>query len=175
MLLLSGGIACAQSADFIVLKRKGRTVKTFYKGSNIEFLTTGGAYRDALIRNIRNDSIFLQEFLIRRIPTTLGFYITDTAGSFSYAYNYKEIYHFGKENKGFNVSGSGAALMGGGALLTLASGVSYLVDKSKFSPGLLAAAVGLGGLGYVMSKSGSKGITVGKKGYTIEYINISAK
>lgn len=175
ILLFASNFSYGQSADFIVLKRKGKTVQTFFKGSHIEFITAAGAYRNAEINDIKSDSIFLQEFLVRRVLTTLGFFINDTAGSFRFQYSYKDIYRFGKENKKFNVNGSGAALLGGGLLLTLASGVSYIADKDKFSPGLLAAAVGLGGLGYLMTKSGSKGIVPGKRHYTLEYIHVSAK
>lgn len=164
----------AQS-DFIILKKKDRTIKTFYAGQNIEFVTTGGAYRNAFINQIKNDSIFLQEFLIRRIPSTLGFIINDTTGSFRYSYNYKEIKSFGRENKHFNVGGSGAALLGGGTLLALGSGVVYLADREKFSPALLAASVGLAGLGYTMSKAGNKAITIGKNNYQLQYMNMSVK
>ncbi len=161
----------AQSADFIILKKKNKTIKLFYRGSNIEFVTTNGAYRNALIKDIKNDSIFLQEFLINRVPTTLGFFIIDTLGSFRYAYNYKQIAHFGKENKKFNVGGSGAALLGGGTVLTLASGVVYIADKKNFSPTLLAAGAGLAAVGYLMNKGSGKGITIGKKHYRLQYMN----
>jgi len=164
--------AQSQSSDFIILKKKNKTIRNIFAGYNLEFVTTSGVYRDAYINAIINDSIYLQEFQIYRRPTTLGTYILDTVGSFRYVYHYKEIGSFGpKKEKGFNVSGSGSALMGGGALLTLASGVSYLANKEKFSPGLLAAAVGLGGLGYLMSRSSGKGMTIGKK-YTLQYMKM---
>ncbi len=163
----------AQGSDFIMLKKRNHTLQTYYTGSNIEFITTSGAYRNGLINSIKHDSIYMQEFVVRRIPTTFGTYILDTAGSFRYVYHYKEIKAFGKEQKGFNVSGSGAALLGGGILLTFASGISYLIDKDKFSPGLLGAAVGLGTLGYFMSKSGSKGTVIGKRGYHLQYMGVS--
>lgn len=174
LLLFSQG-AFSQSADYILLKKKNRVVQTFFKGSHIEFVTTRGAYRDAQIRDIRNDSIFLQEYLIKRVPTTLGFFIIDTAGSFSYKYHYKEIGSFGKTNKKFNVLNSGSSLFSGGLLITLASGVSYIANKKKFSPGLAAAGVGLGGLGYLTVKAAGKPIVPGKRKYKLEYINISAK
>ncbi len=164
----------AQSNDFIILKKKSTTIKTFFKGSQIEFITTNGAYRNAVINEIRNDSIFLKEYIINRIPTTLGFYIDDTIGSYHYAYHYTEIYKFNKSNKKFNVGGSGAALLGGGLLITLASGVVYIADKEKFSPSLLAAGAGLGALGFLISKKSGKGITVGKNKYSLQYITISS-
>ena len=171
LFLLAGFTANAQSADFIILKKKNKTVDIFYKGSNIEFITTTGAYRNAVINNIKNDSIFLQEFLINRVPTTLGFYVIDTIGSFRYAYNYKQIGHFGKENKKFNVAGSGAALLGGGTLLSLASGVVYIADRKNFSPGLLGVGAGLAAVGYLIGKGSNKGITIGKKHYRLQYMN----
>ena len=164
--------AVAQSSDFLILKKKNKAVRNIFAGTNIEFVSTNGAYRDAYITGIKNDSLYSQEFVITRNPTTFGTYMLDTAGSFRYVYHYNQIASFGaKKQKGFNMTGSGAALMGGGALLTLASGVSYLADKEKFSPGLLAAAVGLGGLGYLMNSSSGKGIVIGKK-YRLQYMKM---
>src|SRR5690606_30199488 len=130
--------AFAQQSDFLVLKKKQKTVATYFTGNHIEFMTKSGAYRNALITGIQNDSIFLKEFLVRRIPTTIGTFILDTAGSFSYQYHYLQIHSFGPPNiKGFNIAGSGAALMGGATLLILGSGIVYISDREKFSPNLL--------------------------------------
>lgn len=162
-----------QSSDILLLKKANKTIAHYYAGTHISFTSTTGAYRDAEITQIKNDSLFLQEYLIRRLPTTLGFYITDTAGSFRFVYHYNQVKNMGQPgNKNFNVSGSGAALLGGGILLTLASGVVYVADREKFSPALLGAAVGLGAVGYLMSKAGSKGIIIGKRGYQFQYINM---
>ncbi len=161
----------AQSSDFIILKKKNKTIKMFYTGSNIEFVSNTGAYRNAVITKIKNDSIFLKEYLISRIPTTLGFFVIDTIGSYHFEYNYNQIAHFGKVNKKFNVGGSGAALMGGGTLLTLASGVVYVADRENFSPALMLSAIGLAGLGYLMNKSSRKGITIRKNHYRLQYMN----
>ncbi|RYF86596.1 MAG: hypothetical protein EOO03_11615 [Chitinophagaceae bacterium] len=163
----------AQPSDFIILKKKDKPVQNFYAGTQIEFVTVNGVYRNGLITSIKNDSIYVQEFLVRRLPTVLGTFVNDTAGSYRYVYHYKNIASFGaKPNKGFNVSGSGAALLGGGTLLTLASGVSYLADKEKFSPELLAGAVALGTAGYFMSRSGRNGIVLGKK-YSLHYMKLT--
>ncbi len=173
LFLLFSTIGFAQPTDFIILKKKDRPVKYFYTGSQIEFVSTDGAYRNALITAIKNDSIYLQEFLIRRVPTVFGSYMNDTAGSFRYTYHYKQVHSFGKElQKGFNVAGSGAALLGGGILLTIASGVSYIADKEKFSPELLGAAVALATAGYFMSRSGRNGLVIGKK-YSLQYMDVT--
>ena len=171
LFIFAGIVVKAQSSDFIILKKKNKTVKLFYKADNIEFVTATGAYRNAVINNIKNDSIFLQEFLISKRPTTLGFFVIDTLGSFKFAYNYQEIYHFGQENKKFNLAGSGATLVGGGSLIVLASGVAYLADNKNFSPALLAAGAGLTAIGYLISKGSNQGITIGKRHYRLEYIS----
>jgi hypothetical protein len=170
-ILMSAQCLYAQHSDFIILKKGSRNIHTYFPGTNIDFVTSNGAYRNALITDIKNDSVFLQEFLIRRAITQLGFYIIDTVGSFRYKYHYNDIAKIGKQEKKFNWKGSGAALLGGGILITLASGVVYLVDRDKFSPGLMAGAAALGVAGYFMSKSG-KGIVIGKK-YRLQYMRLS--
>ncbi|MEO6584137.1 MAG: hypothetical protein ABIO05_07420 [Ferruginibacter sp.] len=162
----------AQPSDFIILKNRGKTIKSFYSGTQIEFVSTTGAYRNALINRIANDTMYLQEFLIRRIPTTLGTYIIDTAGSFRYAYHYNQVKLFGRESKKFNLMGSGSSLIGGGILLVLASGVVYLADRDNFSPELMGAAAVLATGGYLIKKNGSKGMAIGKK-YTLEYMDVT--
>lgn len=173
LLLFVASAVHAQPSDFIILKKKDKTIRSYYAGTQIEFVTSSGAYRNALINRIVHDTIYLQEFLVRRIPTQLGFYITDTAGSYRFAYHYNQIAAFGKKQKGFNLSGSGASLLGGGILLTLANAVVYLVDRDKFSPALLGASVGLGAIGYVLLKAGNKGIVIGKRNYRLEYIKVT--
>ncbi len=148
---------------------------TFYSGSQISFTAESGAFINAQINGIKNDTLYLQEFIIRYLPTTLGTYIIDTAGSYHYKYHYKQIAVIGqKEKTNFNVKGSGAVLLGGGILLTLASGVVYVADREKFSAPLLLTSVGLGTLGYFLAKGkkGGNGMRIGKK-YKLVYMNMS--
>lgn len=165
----------AQTPDFLVLKKKGKTIRSFYSGTNIEFTTVHGVYKNASITDIRNDSLFVREYIVRQAMTQMGFYVLDTAGSLSFAYPYKDIAVIGKKSKGFNWSGSGAALLSGGILITLASGVVYLADKDKFSPELLGAGAGLGFIGYLLMRSSKNEYDLSKKKYTLEYINLSGK
>ena len=165
----------AQSADFIILKKKNKTVEKYYSGSDIDLITTKGVSVHARINAIKNDTLFLQEFLVRQMPTTYGSFIYDTAGSYHYKYHYNQVKAIGKkERTNFNLRGSGAALLGGGALLTVASGVVYLADRKKFSAPLLIAAVGLGTAGYFMSRGGSNTMVIGKK-YRLVYMDMSDK
>lgn len=167
--------AQAQQADFIMLKKHNKTVTTFYSGMHISFTSESGAYLDdAYINGIKNDTLYVQQFIIQYLPTNIGTFIIDTVGSYHYKYDYNQITVIGqKQRTNFNVKGSGAALLGGGALIALASGVVYLADREKFSAPLLLASVGLGTLGYFMAK-GKKGngLVIGKK-YKLQYMNMS--
>lgn len=176
-LLFISASSFSQSADFIILKKHNKTIATFYSGSTISFTNESGAFINATINGIKNDTLYLQEFIIRYQPTTIGTYIIDTAGSYHYQYNYRQIKMIGrKEKTNFNTKGSGAALFGGGILLTLGSGVVYVADREKFSAPLLLTSVGLGTLGYFMAK-GKKhggGMLIGRK-YRLVYMNMSNK
>ncbi|MBL0356585.1 MAG: hypothetical protein IPP72_06655 [Chitinophagaceae bacterium] len=161
-------VSFAQPSDFILFKKKDRTLKTFFTGGQIMFTSTTGAYIEANITAIRNDTLFLKQYTIRQVPTQLGIYVLDTTYYYT-RYHYKQITSIGETGRRFNWGGSGAVLMGGGLLLTVASGVVYLADNKKFSPELLGAAVGLFGVGYLLTKTAGKGMVIGKK-YSLVYI-----
>ncbi|MEO6719939.1 MAG: hypothetical protein ABIN67_06210 [Ferruginibacter sp.] len=166
------GQCFAQRSDVIMFKKRNKTIDRFYSGKEIAFTTINGAYVKANIEGIKSDTLFLKEYIVRTVPTRLGVYILDTMAVYNLKYHYNEIKTIGKESKGFNLSGSAASLMGGGSLLMLASGIVYLADREKFSPALLIASASLAGLGYLMAKTGGKGMEIGKK-YHLVYLNLS--
>jgi hypothetical protein len=171
ILMFCAGNVFAQASDFILFKKKGITQKTYFTGSTIIFTSKSGANIEANILAIKNDSLFLQQYITRPVMTQLGVYVLDTS-FYYYQYHYKDIASIGKTGRRFDWAGSGGALMGGGLLLTVASGVVYLADNKKFSPELLAASVGLMGVGYLLSRSAGKGMVIGKK-YSLEYVRTS--
>lgn len=173
LFILFSGVVNAQHSDFLILKKSNKTIKSFYSGVNIELITNSGVYKNGTINKIQNDSIFLQEFLVNKSMTSMGFYVIDTLGSFHYNYYYKDILSIIKKSKAnFDWSTSGATLLGGGMLLTIASGIVYLADRDKFSPQLLLAGAGLGVIGYFMSKIKPKNVVIGKRNYRLEYIKM---
>jgi hypothetical protein len=161
----------AQASDFILFKKKGITQKTYFTGSTINFTSSNGAAIEANILAIRNDSLLLRQYITRPVMSQLGVYVLDTS-FYYYQYHYKDIAAIGRTGRRFDWVSSGGALMGGGLLLTVASGVVYLADNKRFSPELLGAAVGLTGVGYLLSRSGGKGMVIGKK-YSMEYIRVT--
>ena len=161
----------SQSADFILFKKKNRTIGSYYTGNNIAFTNQDGNYIEAKITEIKHDTLFLRQFIVQQVPTNFGVYILDTVGSYRYQYHYNQIKAIGRTGRKFNTSASGAALFGGGVVLAIASAVVYVADRNKFSPQLLTASVGLGGIGYLMTKFGGKGMIIGKK-YSLVYVDV---
>ncbi len=162
----------AQQSDFLLLKKKDKTIARYYADMDINFTTNTGAYMNGRIQRIKNDTLFLKEYLVRTAMTQLGVYVLDTVGTYNHQYHYKQIHAIGKESKGLNLSASAASLMGGGILLSVGSGIVYLADRENFSPTLLITAASLGTLGYILAKSGGKGIVMGKK-YKLVYVGLS--
>lgn len=162
----------AQANDFIVLKKNGRTLTSLFAGSLAEFTTDRGYYAGR-ITSILHDSIFLVEYDVRQVPTHLGVYVLDTVAFYRLKFNYHEITYMGKKaDKGFNWSGSGGSLFGGGLLLTtvgLGTWIFFKPGTTYHAPAslILASAV-LGGVGYLLMKKGS-GYKIGNK-YSLEYI-----
>jgi hypothetical protein len=166
----------SQASDFIVVKKDQRTVKSFFAGSNISFETDRGHY-SGQITSIKKDSIFMNQYDIRQIPTQFGVYIIDTVATYRLAFNYKEILALEKSKKrGFNWASSGGNLLGGGILITAAGLGSWLFTKagtqSHASPALVIGGAALAGVGYLLLRSNNAGYTIGKK-YQLQYIRVN--
>lgn len=170
-LLFIASSALGQSADFITLKKRSKTIKTFFKGSPVNFVGTNGQQYQAVIDDIRNDSLFVSEYIIVQMPTRLGVYVLDTAARYRYKFHYNEVRSVFYEKKGFNYANSGYSLMGGSALLLVGSGIAYLADRSKFSLPLMGAAAGLGVVGYLLTRVQNTNFVIGKK-YSLHYIAV---
>ncbi len=165
----------AQPSDIMILKKHSRTLQTFFPGSAITFYTAS-SYYDGYVTSINNDSVFLIQYAIKQMPTTLGVYILDTLASYRSGINYKEIIGFGKNrSKGFDWSGSGGVLLGGGTLLAIVGLGTWIFTKPNTqyyaSPYLVGGAALLAVIGYLLAKSGSKGMELGKK-YSLNYIPV---
>jgi hypothetical protein len=164
--------AIAQS-DMLLLKKKNTTIATYTAGNHIAFTATNGNYVEADITAIQNDTLYLRQYAIHQVFTTLGVYMPDTVNSYYIKYSYEDILSIPKTGRHFDVAASGNSLFAGGILLTVASGIVYVADRSKFSPGLLIAGASLGVIGYFMSRHNSSEWKIGKK-YRLSYLSVSS-
>lgn len=162
-------------SDLLILKKNNRKVESFFPGSEIDF-STADRYFEAFITAIKNDSVFLVQYNIQRVMTTLGVYILDTVSEYHYAVNYHSIISIGKKRNGFDLNASGSALFGGGILLTTAGLITWIFSKPHTqyyaSKQLVIGAAALAAIGYFLMKSGNKAMTLGKK-YSLTYIKMT--
>ncbi len=165
----------SQPSDFIVLKKDQRTIKNFFAGSNISFQTANGYYSGKIV-SVKKDSLFIEEYDIRQVPTNLGVYVIDTVATYRLAFNYKEIIKMeNQKRKGFSWAASGGSLLGGGILITAVGLGTWIFTKPgtqyHASPALVISGAALAGVGYLLLKSSNSNYAIGKK-YQLEYIKV---
>lgn len=166
--------SCNAQNDLLILKKNNRTVESFYPGSEMDFSTNTRFY-EAYVTSIEKDSVFLVQYDVRRVYTNLGVFVLDTVAQYHFGVNYHDIISFGKARKNFDWNSSGAALFGGGVLLTTAGLVTWIFAKPNTRyyarPELVIGAAAIAAVGYLLMKSGNKTMVLGKK-YTLHYIKM---
>ncbi len=173
--LFSYALCLSQPSDFIVLKKDTRTIKSFFAGSLIGFETDGGFY-SGKITAVKKDSLFINQYDVRQVPTNLGVYVLDTVAVYRLKFNYKEIGKIeNQKRKGFNWAASGGSLLGGGILITAVGLGTWVFTKPgtqyHASPALVIGGAALAGTGYLLLKSNGNYYAIGKK-YRLEYIKV---
>jgi hypothetical protein len=165
---------CTAQNDLLILKKNNRNVESFYPGSEMDF-STNARYYEAYVTSIEKDSVFLVQYDVRRVYTNLGVFVLDTVAQYHFGINYHDIISFGKKRKNFDWNSSGAALFGGGVLLTTAGLATWVFAKPNTRyyarPQLVIGAAALAAVGYLLMKSGNKTMILGKK-YTLHYIKM---
>lgn len=165
----------SQPSDFIVVKKDQRTIKSFFAGSNITFQTDAGYY-SGQITSIKKDSLFINQYDVRQVPTNLGVYVLDTVATYRLAFNYRDITNIeNQKRKGFDWAASGGSLFGGGILITAVGLGTWIFAKPgtqyHASPVLVISGAALAGIGYLLLRSKSNKYRIGKK-YQVAYVRV---
>jgi hypothetical protein len=173
ILLFSSAKIFSQASDFITVKKhNNRTIKTFFPGVPISFVTVYKRPVNGTITDIRHDSIFVKEWDVRVVPTTFGVTVLDTAGVYITGFHYKEIETIDVSDRTqFQQVTAGRILIIGGigyTALNIING-AYLHEpitdsKNLKNLGIAAGAVGTGLLINYLSRHRRK--------YLIEYIRM---
>ncbi|MCW5914625.1 MAG: hypothetical protein KIT66_08450 [Chitinophagaceae bacterium] len=159
--------------EMLILKKKGKVEKSFFKGSEMLF-DLGMGMQKGNIYQFKNDSVFLVWYDVRPVMTSLGITISDTVSSYRYGFPYADIVAIGKEQKGWNWNAAGASLFGGGSLLTIAGLATWVFaekDTRYYArPEFVAASAAATGIGYLLLRAKGHKMKIGRK-FTLEYIN----
>lgn len=167
-------LASAQG-DMLLLKKKGKVIKTYFPGSVI-YVNVGDGFQEFYINKLENDTLFLFQYQIRDYMTNLGLPKKDTTGTIGYVFHYNEILSlYQPKTSGWDWRVSGASLFGGGVLLTAAGLLTWVFSEKNSRyyarPEFVGASAALAGIGYLLlqAHSGNKW-TIGHK-YTLQYIS----
>lgn len=164
----------SQASDFItVVKRNGRTVKSFFPGVPISFQTFDHRQSSGMIMAIRHDSLFVKEWDIRPMINGFGIPVVDTVAFYINGFHYKEIdkIEVSDRMKFQQVTIGRLLTIGGGGYiaLNLINGAtqheSITSKKNLTSLGIAAAAVGAGVLANNIRKYRNK--------YQVQYVHMN--
>lgn len=162
-------------SDLLVLKQKKQIIQTWVPGSIIDFQFSSKQWIQGIIKTIRNDSILMEQIILRQVPTQLGFLKIDTARMGLMKLHVKEIYGMPKRQFSSGIISNGALFqLGSGAYIFLNIFNSLIHNEpvfgSKNLTGIgIAASVFV--VGKILQSAHKTYITLGGK-YTMETIHI---
>ena len=174
----------AQPSDYIVLKKKNnRTLKTYFPGTFLSAVTYTGFTLNGVIREIRNDSVFIEQWEVRQVPTQFGVPALDTI-VYTIRMHYQEIrqYLYTTNRPGASRRRSGGMIQQimiiGGAGFIVLEVVNTLYRGESLSDGnkltVMAIAAGVAATGMLWKHFQNRGEKKGKK-YKVIYVDMSAR
>lgn len=186
VLLLMVQLSYGQQSDYIVLKkRNNRTVKTYFTGTFISGKTYGGFVINGIIKDIRNDTIFIQQQDVYQIPTQFGVPALDTV-VYTTGIFFREIKQFyfsdhtgiggAPRRKSFGEVQLPKLLILGGAgyvvleLVNTAYRQEPISDRDKLTG--LGIAAGLAAIGFTWQQLKNQSNKAGGQ-YRVVYVNMS--
>ncbi|TDH23251.1 hypothetical protein EXU57_17405 [Segetibacter sp. 3557_3] len=165
----------AQQGDFIVIKKRGRTVKSFFSGAEVSFQMNNGEWFQGKIANIKNDSLFFRQQIVRQVPTPWGVPRLDTMTTGVRRVYFKDIRAIPKKHESFSYVKDGTVFImaGAGYLLLNVINSAYL-HYAVFGDDNLPKVLGATGVlatGLALKKLHKDYIVLGRK-YAIDYIKM---
>jgi hypothetical protein len=167
-------LPCAQGWDMILLKRNDHTLENFMPGKQIAFTMRDGRFAGGTIKKIEKDSLFMQEYDVRKAYNMWGTSSLDTVSAFLNAYAYRDISGIMRKDKGFEFIRDGSLFMVGGAVYMVLHVVNSVIQKAPLDPKVMAISGGVFVGGWIMHKLRKHEYRIGGK-YHLEYLPVSAK
>lgn len=173
LILFNPAALFSQTSDFISLQKNGRTKKSYFKGSYFEFVHKNGSPVSGYITRVFKDSIYMNTYDIRMVPTWGGGQVADTIATYDMKFSVKEIGAIPKPGKGFEFIRNGTLFMIGGGGYAFLHTFNGLIQKRKIYPATLAISGGVALVGFTMKKLRKYYYPIGKK-YTILYVQLNS-
>ena len=170
-------VSTGQRSDFIVLKKKNnRTLKTYFNGSFISATTYNGFVLNGMIKEIRNDTLFVEQQNVYQVPTQFGVPALDTL-IYTVPVDYRDLRRFDYSRKtGFlEISLPRIMTLGGLGYLVLES-VNTLYRKESFNDRSkligMGVAAGVAGAGLLLKRLHDNSKEAGGK-FKVVYVKMN--
>lgn len=125
LLWVSFCLCCASlihaQSDILVLKEKERNIKFWTKGNPILFQFSNTQWITGYIKDIRNDSLLINQYITRQLPNQFGVFSLDTMWLGLLQLHVNEI-------RGMPSARRGSSVFTNGALLQTGSGAYVLIN-----------------------------------------------
>jgi hypothetical protein len=162
-------------SDFIQLKKKNKVIQTWFKDNYIYVQLKSDQWINAVIYNIKDDSLYLRPYVVQTYINRIGLNYLDTTfyGLMQIHINYIKAFPKDDEGLAFIKNGALFKIAGGGyALLNIINTLSDN-DPPFGSDNLpkLAVAAGVFAVGVILGITHETEYIIGKK-YHLEYISV---
>lgn len=173
IIAVSVAIASFAQSDFIQLKKNNKVLGSWFSNNYITLQLKNEQWLDAIIHDIKNDSLFLRPYTLRTNYNRLGINYIDTVYYGFMNVSVNEIKAFPKkEGSGLIKRGTLFTIAGGGYLLlniinTLSSNDPLFASDNLPKLGIGASLLAIG---IALGATHTSSYIIGKK-YYIEYIS----
>jgi hypothetical protein len=175
VLLVTGSsdlIAQVKGHDMVILRNsRGRTVKSYFNGINFEGADVNGRGIYGVIRNIREDSIFIQTYDVRKQYNMWGTSVLDTVTSYLTPYAVNEVKWIRKPPAKFEFVRNGSLFMIGGSAYLVLHVINAAYLKQPVIGSTVSIAGGIAVTGFIMNKLRKRQYVIGK-GYELKYVGM---
>ena len=173
LLVLFCAQAFAQQSghDMVVLRnKKGRTVKTYFNGITID-MGASGRQVYGVIRKVRDDSIFIQYYDVRKRYNMWGTSVLDTVTSYLTPYGVSEISWIRKPPAKFEFVRNGVLFMIGGTTYMLLHVINAAYLNQPVIGSTMAISGGIAVTGFIMNRLRKRKYEIGR-GYELKYVSM---
>jgi len=163
----------SQHSDIIVFKkRNSKTIKTYFPGIQIHFVSIAGNEVEGMIKKIVKDSIYINIYDSRPQYTIWGSSFWDTVSVSLSKYHIKEIREIVKPPQRFAFIKNGFIFIAGGVGYAILHSVNALYLKEKIDPKTIGFSAASIVTGIILKKINRNTITLGKRHY-LQYIPLN--
>lgn len=167
IVVFSGFRAIAQG-DFILLRKNNVVIQSYFKGSYFSGQLNNGQWVEGRIMKIKDDSLFMEQMVVRQVPSIFGTPMLDTVKYGILKLSIKDIHSLPKKEHGISIVNNGSLFMigaAGYAVLNIINGLTQSNEPIDSHQNIinLSIAAGVFVFGEILHWTHRNYITIGKK------------